>query len=85
MHAVIVDDHEVLWDGQRVWINGPDGCSRARYDSRSQVIDVHRPLAEQAEHGQCLDCGRGDYDAFVASVKRHFNLNLPPEAKPQPP
>jgi hypothetical protein len=83
MKRSIVNNHEVLSDGRRVWVNGPDGASVARY-SPMAGRDVHRPLEEQRTTGkECLDCSPDtDYDAFVASVHRHYGVVIPSKHRP---
>lgn len=88
----VINKHEVLSDGTRVWINGPDGASVARFSviqGLSQAaIDVHHPLREQAEKGECLDCARvpvslAAWERFVASVQKHHGVRVPDDYKPR--
>jgi hypothetical protein len=80
----IVNGHEILSDGRRVWVNGPDGAAVARYSSTAGR-DVHRPMSEQRETGdECLDCsGDTDYDTFADSVLRHYRVAIPKKHRPR--
>lgn len=82
----MVGGYQVLSDGMRIWVNGPDGSSVARFSAVG--IDVHNPVSEQAEKGECLNCQHAPMDeagwqAFLASLKEHFNLVIPDRFKPE--
>jgi hypothetical protein len=79
--------YQVQSNGERVWVNGPDGASVARI-SMFGGIDVHRPLTEQADHGECLDCrhdlrGAQAWDHFVRAVLRHFGVYVAARHRPK--
>lgn len=76
--------YEILGDGRRVWVNGPDGSSVARFHA---TIDIHRPVSEQSDKGQCLFCTQTfvtepDWFLFVEKVEYLFGLIVPDEFKP---
>lgn len=86
MKESLINGFQVLSNGERVWVNGPDGCSVARFSITG--IDVHRPSAEQAEKGPCLDCQPGPMDeagwqAFLESVEAHYDVKIPDKHKPE--
>jgi hypothetical protein len=79
--------YQVQSSGDRVWVNGPDGASVARI-SKHGGIDVHRPLSEQREHGECLDCrhdlrGAAAWEHFTASVLEHFGVPIAERHRPR--
>lgn len=76
--------YEVLSDSRRVWVNGPDGSSVARFQATN---DIHRPASEQGSKGQCLFCTHAfvsepDWAVFVEKVKEILGLVVPEEFKP---
>ena len=75
--------HEIVSDGTRVWINGPDGAAVARFSARAGR-DVHKPFAEVVESGEeCLDCSPStDWPEFVESVLRHYGLEVSDRHRP---
>jgi hypothetical protein len=78
--------YQIQSNGERVWINGPDGASVARI-SKHGGIDIHRPIAEQADRGECLDCrqdlfGEAAWKHFVRSVLRHFGIYVTARHRP---
>jgi len=78
--------YQVQSSGGRVWVNGPDGASVARI-SKHGGIDVHRPLTEQQEHGECLDCrhdlrGVTAWTHFVGSVLKNFGVRIAERHRP---
>ncbi len=78
-----VGDFQVAWDGHTVWINGPDGMSRARY-SKHAGIDLHHDTTTQLATGHaCDNCGPGDWPTFVGLIRERLDLELPPEAEPR--
>lgn len=83
MKRSVVRGFEVLSDGRRVWVNGPDGASVARY-SPTAGRDVHTSVAVQRATGkECLDCSHDlDYPAFVASVLAHYRISIPAKHRP---
>lgn len=86
-HAQRPGRYQVQSNGERVWVNGPDGASVARI-SQHGGIDVHRPLAEQGHLGECLDCrrdltGAAAWAHFVASLWRHFGVALAERHRPK--
>lgn len=79
--------YQVQSNGDRVWVNGPDGASVARI-SQHGGIDVHRPLAEQGELGECLDCrrdlaGADAWEHFIRSLLRHFGVHIAERHRPK--
>jgi hypothetical protein len=71
--------HEVLSDGTTVWVNGPDGCSVARFNKFG--IDIHRNSEEQPSKGACLFCTHtetnyDDWKLFRKKVREFFNVNV---------
>lgn len=81
---------QILSDGRRVWVNGLSGESLARLSSFGNLgmIDIHRSHGEQRETGkECLDCrhdltGNDAWHHFVTSLKRHFNVEVGEEHRP---
>lgn len=82
MHECTIEGFQVIWDGKTVWINDPSGVSRARYSGFARAIDVHTDFETQMGGTSCLDCGRGDWDTFVRSVREHLGIVVPAQAKP---
>lgn len=80
----IVNGHEVMSDGWRVWINGPDGASVARFSNRAGR-DVHKPYKEIVETGvECLDCSPStSWEEFRDSVKKHYGIELSEKHAPE--
>lgn len=77
MKRRIVSGHELLTDGRRFWVNGPDGGAVARF-SPTAGRDVHRPLSQQQAAGECLDCAPDtSFAAFAESVARHYGVEIP--------
>lgn len=79
--------YQIQSNGERVWVNGPDGASVARI-SKHGGIDVHRPIAEQGDLGECLDCRRdlaGDaaWAHFTRSLLRHFGVHVAERHRPK--
>jgi|HubBroStandDraft_2_1064218.scaffolds.fasta_scaffold496597_2 hypothetical protein len=77
--------HEITSDGKTVWINGPDGLL-GRFGPHG--IDIHRPLRDQSEHGECLHCTHvktspADWDIFCAKMQEHFGIQVPPSYLPE--
>jgi hypothetical protein len=70
------DSHEITTDGRTVWVNGVSSLL-GRFGL--QGIDVHRPLIEQEDRGECLHCTHGpttraDWDVFVQKMREHFGI-----------
>jgi hypothetical protein len=85
MRRSISNGHEVLSDDSgRVWVNGPNGASVARYSPRAGR-DVHRTIEEQRATGsECLDCSPDpDFETFVASVERHYGVKIAAKHRPK--
>lgn len=76
--------YEVLADTRqgKLWINGPDGSSFARFNMRTG-IDIHRSATEQMAGGkQCLHCTHSkptqdDWVFFQAKAKELWGITLP--------
>ena len=55
---------------------------------RVAMIDVHLSIEEQRKTGtECLDCrhdltGAGAWDHFIQSLKRHYNVDVEEEHRP---
>ena len=86
-HALRPGLYQVQSNGDRVWVNGPDGASVARI-SQFGGIDVHRPLAEQANQGECLDCrhdlsGVPAWEHFARAVRDHFGVMIAMRHRPK--
>lgn len=82
--------YQVLSDGRTVWVNEATGSAVARVSCFGDLvmIDVHRPLAQQCDQGECLDCrhdltNAAAWEYFVASVRRHFGLQIPATHRPR--
>ncbi len=83
MNEIIIKNFQVQWDGFKVWVNGPDGSSRARYDSRSNAMDIHHNVEIQMETGkQCDLCGKGTWEDFVRGVSERIGIDLPDSVRP---
>jgi hypothetical protein len=80
-----VNNHEVMSNGERVWINGPDGASVARFSSRAGR-DIHKPYAEVVATGEeCLDCSPStSWEEFKEGVLKHYGIDLHEKHAPQP-
>jgi hypothetical protein len=79
MKRSIVNNHEILSDKSgRIWVNGPNGASVARYSPRAGR-DVHQPMdVQRATGGECLDCSPDtDVQKFAASVLEHYKIKIP--------
>ena len=76
--------HDVSSDGTSVWVNGVGGLL-GRFGRAG--IDIHQPLSEQQEKGECLFCTHAltspsDWDLFVAKMKEHFGIEVPAKHMP---
>ena len=79
-------DYEVVGDGKTVWVNGATGECIARFGQLG--IDIHRPIDEQKEKGQCLFCTHDqttneDWDLFVEKVHEYFGIAVSVDLKPK--
>ncbi len=77
--------HDITSDGRTVWVNGIGGLL-GRFGRGG--IDIHRPIGEQQEHGECLYCThapttRADWDVFVAKMQEIFGIRVPDKHKPR--
>jgi hypothetical protein len=71
--------HQIMSDGVTVWVNGPDGCSVARFGRAG--IDIHRPFEEQRTQGACLFCTHAettydDWKLFRQKVREFFAVTV---------
>lgn len=71
-------------DGTTVWVNTLDGMI-GRFGRAG--IDIHRPLKEQSEKGECLYCTHAmttsrDWPIFVQKMKELFDIDVPESHKP---
>jgi len=86
-HATRGGLYQVQSDGASVWVNGPDGSAVGRI-SKLGGIDVHRPIGEQVERGECLDCrhdvfGLHAWLTFKRSINFHFGVSLAERHRPR--
>ena len=77
--------HGIHTDDTTVWVNGAGGLL-GRFGV--QGIDVHRPMDEQTERGECLHCTHGpttrqDWDVFVQKMVEHFGIKVSSKYMPQ--
>ena len=77
--------HQILFDGVTVWVNHRStGESIARFCRFG--VDIHRLGNDEASH--CLDCfpikDRPEaWERFAASMKTHYGVVMPDEARPK--
>lgn len=82
MREDVINNHQVLTDGQTVWVNSTESGAVARI-GRSR-IDVH-----SKDNTSCADCGpvEGDLVAiwgrFKAKVLEHHGVSIPEGFKPK--
>ena len=77
--------HTFMTDGRTVWVNG-DVSLIGRFGMRG--IDIHRPLEEQTEKGECLYCThvvttREDWNTFVEKMLELFAIKVPAKLMPE--
>lgn len=82
-----MSDHitDIDSDGITVWINSAFGLL-GRFGRMG--IDIHRPVEEQKDYGECLFCThapttREDWDIFVAKMKELFGVVVPKRHMPK--
>ncbi len=81
------DDDRVASDGQTVWVHDEnDGSCIGRFGRMG--IDIHRPIAEQVEHGQCLMCTHGrtgpdEWRRFVVAMKDIYGIVIHEHHRPR--
>jgi len=71
-------EYDIVSDGVTVWVNGAMGLL-GRFGRNG--IDIHRPLAAQAEHGECLFCTNTpttavDWDVFVSKMQELHGVKV---------
>lgn len=71
-------------DGRTVWVNGSLGLL-GRFGNAG--IDIHQPLSEQMEEGECLFCthaytGPADWVVFKEKMAEHFGVQVGDEHMP---
>jgi hypothetical protein len=85
------NEHQVISDGHRVWVNGPggDAVGRLGYFAGKAMVDIHLPLSQQRETGgECLDC-RHDlppgeaWEHFVRGIRGHFGVEIVERHRPR--
>jgi hypothetical protein len=77
MRVVEYNEYDISTDGRTVWVNGASLLGRFGL----MGIDIHRPLLEQVEHGECLFCTQGettreDWDLFVVKMEEHYGIRV---------
>lgn len=79
--------HQILWDGQTVWVNScEDGSSIARFSRVS--VDIHKSATEQIATGdQCLACFHVEYPShawnkFIRLLFEYYGVEAPEAARP---
>lgn len=85
MSAGIGDVALIDSDGVTVWVNGVGGLL-GRFGARG--IDVHRPLEDQGEKGECLYCtheltSRDDWEIFRSKMKELHGVNVSQKHRPK--
>lgn len=81
------DDPQVQSDGITVWVHDAhDGSCIGRFGRMG--IDIHRPVSEQAEHGQCLLCTHGStgpdhWRRFVAAMQDIYDVKVSERHRPR--
>lgn len=87
MREVATDKAQITTDGRVVWVNSSTGMCIGRFTKG--IIDVHHDIEAQIAGKHCLDCrpASGDLEAdwlyFVASMKRHHDIDVPLDFKPK--
>lgn len=77
----VINNHQVLTDGQTVWVNSGEGGAVARI-GRSR-IDVH-----STDNTSCEDCGpigddpQATWERFKAKVLEHHGVKVTDDFKP---
>jgi hypothetical protein len=71
-------------DGITVWVNGYKGLL-GRFGRAG--IDVHQPLKDQQQKGECLYCTHeqttpDDWPTFVAKMREHHGVEVPEKHRP---
>lgn len=80
-HYAEIADHEVLGDGQTVWVNSANGAVGRIGRSR---VDVH-----STENTACEDCGPvGDdtqaaWERFKRGMLEHHGVEVPEDFRPE--
>jgi len=69
---------DITTDGVTVWVNGPRGLL-GRFGRNG--LDVHRPVEDQQEKGECLFCTHepttlADWKVFVEKMLLHFGVSV---------
>lgn len=77
--------HDITSDDRTVWVNGATGLL-GRFGKMG--IDIHRPLTEQQESGECLFCTHEpttaeDWDVFVVKMKELYGVDVPDSHRPR--
>jgi len=80
-----VELYDILSDGVTVWVNGEAGLL-GRFGKNG--IDVHRPMTEQQEHGECLYCTHStvtldDWRVFQSKMEEHFGIIISDKYMPK--
>ncbi|MFZ3481705.1 hypothetical protein [Sphingomonas sp. 3-13AW] len=78
---------QVQSDGRTVWVHdAEDGSCIGRFGW--QGIDIHRPLSEQSEKGQCLFCTHGptglaEWQDFVSAMDTIYGVTVSEHHRPK--
>jgi hypothetical protein len=74
-------EHELLYDGRTVWINGSDGSLLGRFSRNG--IDVHGD--SHCLEGGCEPgpCDTSHWERFKAKMLQHYGVEVPESAKPK--
>ena len=79
-------EHEILTDGQTVWVNLDDGMCIGRFSRFG--VDVHNDAETQLETGkQCLDCihdlpHHEAWERFRGSMLTHYQIEVEESLRP---
>lgn len=73
-----VPQASITSDGVTVWVNGAGGLL-GRFGRNG--VDIHRPLSEQEERGECLLCTHArttlaDWEMFVQQMLKHYGISV---------
>ena len=81
------NEDQIESDGITVWVHDrTDGSCIGRFGRMG--IDIHRPILQQAEFGQCLLCthgptGAAEWRQFVEAMKRIFEIEISEHHRPR--
>jgi hypothetical protein len=77
--------HEITTDGKTIWVNGEISLL-GRFGLFG--VDIHRPLTEQQNKGECLFCTHGktarrDWELFKIGMKHYFDITVTDKYMPE--